>query len=78
MKNKNSYYSEQPTSCKADRKKLKAHRKFLEEGREIIYDIIDNNLVPYEIQNTLIGSVESAIRSNDKELKLANSEKETK
>jgi len=65
MKNKNPYHNIQPVSCG------NKHNEFLLEGREIIYDLIDSGLVPYEIQYHLVGSIEMSIRTNKQEIKNA-------
>jgi len=71
MKNKNPYHNIQPVSCGNNIKILIKHNEFLLEGREIVYDLIDSGLIPYEIQDQLVGNIEMSIRRNKQEIKNA-------
>jgi len=71
MKNKNPYRNISPVGCGTNIKTLVKHNEFLLEGREIVYDLIDSGLIPYEIQDQLVGNIEMSIRRNKQEIKNA-------
>jgi len=70
MKYKNPDSFEQATSdCGPNKKTIKQQLKSMYEAKEIIWDLVENNYIPYEVQRQVQGDILLKIKYKEKQLR---------